>query len=329
MADFYKGKNVSVIVGYGPGGGYDVYTRLVARHMGKYIPGNPNMVVQNMPGAGSLVAANYLYNVAPKDGTVFGMFARNMPLIAVLGGNPAVKFDVRKFTWLGSASSYEEDSYILWLRKDAKVQKIEEAMKPGGPAVVLGGTAPGATGNDVPLILRDALGLNVRQVVGYPDSGAIFLAIERGEVEGRTTDLSAVRSNKPEWLKPDSNMHALLQFGRATRHPDFPDVPTARELAKDKKSKALIALAELPFSLSRPFVAPPGVPKDRAEALQKAFMQALKDPELLKEAEKLGVGVSPIDGKQVLALIDEIAAAPQEQRDYIKKVLNPPKKKKK
>lgn len=322
VSDFYKGKSLQLIVGYGPGGGYDVYARLMARFMTKYIPGNPAVVVQNMPGAGSLLSANYIYNLAPKDGTVIGTFARNMPLMGVLGGNPAVKYDARQFTWLGSASSYQEDSYIMWVRKDAKVQTVAEAQKPGGPPLVLGGTGEGATGNDVPIILRDALGMNIKQITGYPDSNAIFLAIERKEVEGRTTDLSSVRTNRPEWLKPDSYVRALLQFGRATRHPDFPDVPTARELAKDEKSRSLIELAELPYVLSRPFVAPPGIPVDRAQALEKAFLDAGKDPELLAEAERLGIGVSPIGGKEAVALIDKIASAPQEQRDYIRSLFD-------
>ena len=295
-ADFYKGKSIQLVVGYGPGGGYDVYARLLGRYYGRHMPGNPTIVVQNMPGAGSLVATNYLYNVAPKDGTSFGTFARNMPLIAVLGGNAAVKFDPRKFTWLGSMSSYEEDSYIMWVRKDAKVKTLADIQRAGGEPVVLGGTGEGATGNDVPIILREALGLNIKQIVGYPDSNAIFLAIERREVDGRTTDLSSVRVNKPEYLRPDSFIQPLLQFGRATRHPDFPNVPIARELAKDDKARALIELTELPYVLSRPFVAPPGVPADRAAAMQKAFMDAQKDPELLADAQKLGIGITPIDG---------------------------------
>ena len=321
-ADFYKGRTIQVVVGYGPGGGYDVYARVLARYFGKYMPGTPQMVVQNMPGAGSLVAANYLYNVAPKDGTSFGAFARNIPLISVLGGNASVKYDARKYTWLGSASSYEEDSYLMWVRKDAKVKSLADIQKPGGEPVVLGGTGEGATGNDVPIILREALGLNIKQIVGYPDSNAIFLAIERKEVDGRTTDLSSVRTNRPEYLKPDSVMTTFMQFGRATRHPDFPDVPTARELAKDAKSREMIELTELPYVLSRPYVAPPGLPADRAAALQKAFMDMWKDPDLLAEAEKLGIGITPIDGKAVLALIDKIAATPQVQLDRVRTLLD-------
>ncbi len=149
-ADFYKGKQVNLIVGYGPGGGYDIYARVLARHFGRFIPGNPNIVVQNMPGAGSLRAANHLYNIAPKDGTAIATFARNMPLLGILGSNPNVQFNARRFTWLGSSSSFANDAYILIVRTDAPVKSIDEARRPDLPALVLGGTAEGATGNDVP-----------------------------------------------------------------------------------------------------------------------------------------------------------------------------------
>src|SRR3712207_3610806 len=162
VADFYKGKQVNLIGGYGPGGGYDLYGRLVGRTTARPIPGNPNVVVQNMPGAGSLRAANYIYSAAPKDGTVFGIFARNMPLLRIIGGTPNVQFDARKFTWLGSSSSFVTDAYLMIVRTDAPVKTIEDARKPGGPQLVLGGTAEGATGNDVPVLLRDTLGINIR-----------------------------------------------------------------------------------------------------------------------------------------------------------------------
>lgn len=185
VADFYRGKQIDLIVGSGPSGGYDIYARLLARHFGDVIPGNPKVVVQNMPGAGSLRAVNYLYNAAPRDGTVIGMFSRNMPLIGLLGANSNVQFKPRKLTWLGSSSSFVNDAYILIVRKDAPVKSIDEARRADLPALLLGGNAESATGNDVPIILRDTIGLHVKQVVGYPDSAAIFLAIERGEVHGR------------------------------------------------------------------------------------------------------------------------------------------------
>jgi len=322
VADFYKGKVVSLVVGYGSGGGYDVYGRLVAAHLGKYIPGNPTVVVQNMPGAGSLRSVNYLYNTAPKDGTIIATFARDMPLLGLIGNNPNVRFDPRKLTWLGSSSSYANDAYLLMTRKDAAVKSIADARVPGGPPLVLGGTAEGATGNDISTVLRDALALNIRIIVGYPDSNALFLAADRKETDGRFVGLSAVASSHPEWLKPDSGIQVLLQFARVTRHPQFPDVPTARELATNDRARALIALAELPYRLSRPFAAPPGLPGDRAKALQAAFLAVHQDPDYLDEARRLKVDVSPIGGEEVLRAIDAIAGAPPDLMDYMKKLLS-------
>jgi tripartite-type tricarboxylate transporter receptor subunit TctC len=322
VADFYKGKVVSLVIGYGSGGGYDVYGRLVATHLGKYIPGNPTVVVQNMPGAGSLRSVNYLYNTAPKDGTTIGTFARDMPLMGIIGNNPNVRFDPRKFTWLGSSSSYGNDAYLLMTRKDAAVKSIAGARAPGGPPLVLGGTAEGATGNDISTVLRDALALNIRLIVGYPDSNALFLAADRKETDGRFVGLSAVASSRAEWLRPEGGMQVLLQFARLTRHSQFPAVPTARELATSDRALALIALAELPYRLSRPFAAPPGLPADRAKALQAAFLAVHQDPQYLDEAGKLKIDVSPIGGDEVLRAIDGIAGAPPDLIDYMKKLLS-------
>jgi tripartite-type tricarboxylate transporter receptor subunit TctC len=321
VADFYRGRQVDLIVGFGPGGGYDAYARLLARHIGKYIPGNPNVVVQNMPGAGSLRAANYIYSLAPKDGSTFGLFARDMALVALLGGDPNLQFDPRKFTWLGSSSSYANDAYLLMLRKDAPVKSIGDARRPGGPPMVLGGTAEGSTSDDVPILLRDLLGLHIRLIAGYRDSGVLFLAVDQNEVQGRTVGLSSVRSAHPQWLGPNSNMRVLVQFGRATRLSDFPDVPTARELAPDARSRALIELAELPYFLSRPFAAPPGVPPARAKALQAAFLAAHKDAAYLADAAKLKVDVSPISGDQALDAIQRMAEMPPDLREALRKLL--------
>ncbi len=323
VSDFYRGKSVQLVLGYGPGGGYDVYARLVARYLGKYIPGGPTVVVVNMPGAGSLRATNFLYATAPKDGLTIGAFARDMPLMGVMGGNSNVQFDPRKFTWLGSVSSSANDSYLLFLRKDAAAQSIADATRPGGAPVVISGTAEGATGNDVAILMRDTIGLNVKIINGYPDSGAMFLAVDRKEVDGRFVGLSAVSSAKPDWLKPAANMRVLLQFGRAERNPAFPDAPTARELARDERARALIGLAELPYQLSRPMVAPPGVPADRAKALQDGFMAMQADPEYLGEAARLGLDVSPVDAARAARLVDELAVAPRDLIDYMKKLQHP------
>ena len=321
VVDFFKGRNVQVVVGYGPGGGNDVYARLLARHMARHIPGAPTLVVQNMPGAGSLVAANYVANVAPKDGSVFGTFARNLPLASVLGGNPNIRFDARRLTWLGSASSYANDAYILWVRPQAKVSSVEGMRRAGGEPLVLAGTSEGDTSYDVPVVLREVLGLNIKLIGGYRDSNGMFLAIEAGEVDGRVADLSSVASSRGHWMKPASagggtpaqgrGMLTLLQFGRATRHPDFADVPTARELARSQAERTIIEMMEAPFSLSRPYAAPAGIPLVRATALQVAFMAVQKDAAYLEEAARLKLDVSPIGPEEVGRLLADAAAAPE------------------
>jgi tripartite-type tricarboxylate transporter receptor subunit TctC len=322
VADFYKGQQIRLVVGYGTGGGYDVYGRLFARHLGRHIPGQPSVIVQNMPGAGSLRAINFIANTAPRDGTTFATFSRDMPLMAIVGHNANVRFDPHKLTWLGSSSSYANDAYMLFVHRDAAVKSIDDARRPGGPPLVLGGTAEGATGNDVAMVLRSALGLNLRLIAGYPDSGGLFLAADRREIDGRFVGLSATASSHPQWLAPSSHMRMLLQFARVTRHEDYPNVPTARELAPDDKTRALIALAELPYRLSRPFAAPPGIPADRARALQAAFLAVHRDPLYLEDAARLKVDVSPIGGDEVLRAIGDIAAAPADMLAVIGKIMS-------
>jgi tripartite-type tricarboxylate transporter receptor subunit TctC len=322
VAEFYRGKRLTLIVGYGPGGGYDVFARLLARHLGKHIPGTPHIVVQNMPGAGSLSAANYLYSIAPRDGSTFGLIARDMPLLGLLGSNSNVQFDPRRFPWLGSSSSFADDAYVLLVRKDAPVKSLADARRPSGPPLLLGGTAEGATGGDIPRILQDALGLNIKLVLGYRDTAAIFLAIERGEVHGRMTDLSAIRSLRPDWLKPDSGFHLLLQFARRTRHPDYPDIPTARELALTSTGRALVEFMETPLmTMARPFALPPNVPQDRLDALRAAFDAAHRDPQYVDEAAKLGVYISPVRGEDMTRSIEDMAHAPPALLDRVRQLL--------
>jgi tripartite-type tricarboxylate transporter receptor subunit TctC len=319
VADFYRGKQLTVVIGYGPGGGYDIYGRIMAKYIGKHIPGNPTVVVQNMPGAGSMRATNYIYEVAPKDGTYIATFARNMPLIGLLKTNPNIRFDPRKFTWLGSPSTYGDDAYILWARKDTRFKTIADVLKDEEPRIVLGATGEGGTGNDISLLLKDVLGLKIKLIPGYSDSGAINLAIERKELDGRFVGISSLSSTKPDWLKPDGLVRPLLQFARRERHPNYPDIPTARELAaKDARALALIEIAEMPYILSKPFAAPPGVPADRAAALQKAFMAANADPEYILEAQKLGIDISPIDGAGVMEILERLAKTPPELLDFMR-----------
>jgi tripartite-type tricarboxylate transporter receptor subunit TctC len=322
VADFYHGKQITLIVGYGPGGGYDLTARLVARYIGKYIPGNPDVVVENMPGAGSMRAANYTYVNAPKDGTTFTLIARDTPLLGLLGADPNVQFDVRKFSWLGSTSSYANDAYVLVLGPKAPVTSIAEARRPDTPPLVLGGTGQGGTDADVPKILRDTIGIRIKQVLGYTSTPSIVLAVERGEVDGRTFDFSYVKQSRPQWLKPDSGFHILVQFGRRTRHPDLPDVPTARELALDAKARELIVFAETPLlTMARPFMAPPDVPADRLAALRTAFVAAHRDPQFIAEGEKLGLDISPVDAEAIGHALDDMAHASPSVLDYMKRLM--------
>jgi tripartite-type tricarboxylate transporter receptor subunit TctC len=321
VEQFYRGRQINLIIGYGPGGGYDMVGRLLARHLGRYLPGHPTIVAQNMPGAGSLRAVNYLYSVAPRDGTTFGLFGSDMALIGLIGGNSNIQFDPRKFTWLGSSSSFAGDAYVLMVRPGAHAKSIAEARRPGGPPLVLAGTGEGARDADVPKILRDALALNIKQVLGYPDTPSIFLAVERGEVDGRTFDFSSVKSNKPQWLRPESGFHILVQFARATRHLELADVPTARELAHGDAGRALVELSEASLlTMARPFAAPPGVPEERAQALRAAFLAAHRDPQFLAEAEKLGVDISPLGADDVMRGIERMAHGSPDALDYMRRL---------
>jgi tripartite-type tricarboxylate transporter receptor subunit TctC len=321
VEEFYRARQLNLVVGYGPGGGYDITARLLARYIGRHIPGNPTVVVQNMPGAGSLRALNWLHSVAPKDGATFALFGSDMPLIAVLGANASVQFDPKKLTWLGSSSSFAGDAFILIVRPGAATTSIVEARRPDGAPLVLAGTGEGARDSDVPKILRDALALNIKQVLGYPDTPSIFLAIERGEVDGRTSDFSAVKSIKPDWLKAGSGYRVLLQFARITRHRELPDVPTARELAADADARALIELAEAPLlTMARPFAAPPGVPGDRAHALAAAFEATHRDPQFLAEAQRLGLEISPVNATDLAISVDKLGNAPANVLAYMRKL---------
>jgi tripartite-type tricarboxylate transporter receptor subunit TctC len=320
-ADFYRGKTISLVVGYGPGGGYDLFARLLARYMPNHMPGKPSVVVQNMPGAASLRATNYLAVTAPKDGTVIAAFDRNMPLIAVIGGNPNVQFDPLKLTWLGTLSDSTEDSFTLFMRKRADVKSIEDLRRPGGPQITVGVTSAGATDHDVTVLLKDVLGLNIKLVPGYQDSNTIGLAVENGELDGQFVNYISTKVGKPAWADPKGKMQVLMQFARKTRHPELPDVPTALELSKSETATQMIEMAEIPYLVARPYAAPPGIPADRAEALQKAFMASARDPEFAREAAKINLELTPLDAKQTLAVVQRLADIPQAQRDQLRDIM--------
>ena len=323
VEDFYRGRQIDIVVGTAPGGGYDIYARMLAQHMPRFLPGCPLINVRYMPGAAGLRATNYLYASAPKDGTVIGTFARDMAVLGVLGGNPNVQFDVRKFIWLGSMSSFASDGYMLWARRDAHIKSLEDARKPGVAPLLLGASGAASSSSMVPNLLHDTLGLSLKVINGYQDSAAVGLAVDRGEVEGQFASFTVIHHEKAHWLTANSPVRALLQFVRTSRHPLLPDVPTARELAPNDRAKLLIEFAEAPYLLSRPFAAPPGVPPARAAALRKAFMDVQTDPAYLADAERLKADVSPMSGDDILALIERLATASPDALDYMRKALGP------
>jgi tripartite-type tricarboxylate transporter receptor subunit TctC len=305
--DFYKGKTITLMVGSAEGGGYDQYARLLARHMGKYIPGEPGIVVKNQPGAGGMVMANAMYASVPRDGLTIGMMVRDNPLEPVLG-NPAAKFKPGSFTWLGTSSRYEDDAFCFVVRADSSIGSIADLQKPGRPTV-FGSQAAGGSETDVVLIAREVFGFNLQLIRGYRSSTDVLLALRRGEIEGRAITTSTLQKSMADWLA-EGKLRYLMQLGHATRWRGLPDVPTARELAPTAEDRALIELAEIPFLMSRPFLAPPGIAPAQALILTRAFMQAHQDPDYLREAKEMQLDVSPLAGEEIAKLMMRIAQTP-------------------
>jgi len=310
VEQFYKGRQLTMIVGTSPGGINDITARFVARHLGRYIPGNPTIVVQNQPGAGGIASANRLYNVFDRDGSVIIKLERAVPMLAIQG-DPAVNFDPLKITWLGSLSSYAKDSYLMLVMATNPVASVDELKQAGKKSITLGGDNAASSNLIFATIAKEVLGLNIKVVRGYTGAAPMFLAMQSGEIDGQIIGFSSVRTGQRD-LWSHHAFRPLLQFGRATRLADFPDVPTAGELTKDANALALLDFANSQFAISLPFALPPGVPEDRAKALQAAFMAMCADPGVLAEAEKLGIEMSPIDGAAVLKSIERAAATPRE-----------------
>jgi tripartite-type tricarboxylate transporter receptor subunit TctC len=317
--DFYAGKTVTLLVGSTPGGYYDVAGRVVARHLGQYIPGHPGIIVQNQPGAAGLASLNRLGNTSERDGRTILVMSRALPQLA-LSGDPNAVFDPLALTWLGSLSSYQDDAYLMIVNASNPVKSIADLRSKSGKPRYLGGTREGSTNVIFAVIARDMLGLNVGVTRGYPGASEIWLAMERGEVDGQIMDISAIRVGRPK-LWQEGKLRPLLAFGRTERHPDLPDVPIARELISNNDDRALIEFAELPFFMALPFVAPPAIPEERAAILRRAFMEMAGDSGFRAEMLKAGIMTSPIDGEAVAALIRKAAAAPAEIRARFARLL--------
>jgi tripartite-type tricarboxylate transporter receptor subunit TctC len=309
VEQFYKGRSVTMLVGTAPGGINDISARLVAKHLGRFVPSNPTLVVQNNPGAGGLVTANKLYSTAEKDGSVLAKFERAVPQLQIQG-DPNAQFDSTRFVWLGSLSSYTNDAYLLLVNADNRIKSVDELKGPGAP-INLGADNSASSNLIFAVIAKEVLGLNVNVIRGYTGAANLFLAMQSRELDGQFVGLSSVKSGQRDlWSK--GAFRPLMAFGRTTRHPDFPNLPIGREMTRDPGALALIGFAELPFFMALPFAAPPGIPADRAKALQSAFMDMSRDKEFVAEAEKIGIDMSPIDGAGILKMLAATAATPKD-----------------
>ena len=308
--DFYKGKTVRVLIGYGAGGGYDRYGRQLARHIGKHLPGKPAVVPANMPGAGGLNLLNYLYNVAPKDGTEIGTFGRGAPLLAFAGKSKQVRYDPLKLSWIGTSSSYKNEAYVLAVRKDTGIKSFQE-LQTSKKQISFAATGAGTDGHDVPLVLRNVFNINAQVVRGYPGGNTLYLAVDRAEMDARMVGFASMKTARPGWLKKDSPVNILLQWATEKRLPDFPNAPTAQELVNNEDDRALVTMLETPFYMARPFAAPPGLSSERLKALRAAFMATHEDPAYKAEAKKLNLLVSAKSGEEVHKLVERLSKIPR------------------
>jgi tripartite-type tricarboxylate transporter receptor subunit TctC len=301
-AQFYKGRTVELYIGYSVGGGYDVYARLLARHMGRHIPGNPVIAPKNMPGAGSLTLANWLYGAAPRDGSVFGTIGRGIAFDPLLG-TQGTKFTATELGWLGSAN--DEVSVCAAWGKSGITEFDDLYARP----VFIGGTGAGADTDLFPKVMNNILGTKMKLVTGYPGGNDITLAMQRGEVEARCGwSWSSIKSGHLNWVK-DGTIRLLVQLSLA-KHPDLPDVPLIMDLVKTPEQRAILRLVFARQVMGRPFLAPPGLPPERLALLRRAFMETMNDAAFRAEAEKIKLEITPVDGEAVQKLVAENYATP-------------------
>ena len=311
VEDFYRGKTVVITVGMAPPDQHDNDARALQRHMGRYIPGNPQIVVQNMPGAGSLKATQYLATVAPKDGLAFGIVQRGVMMMPLLG-YPEATFDPTKFSFVGSRAP-ETSIVVLW--HEAKVKTIEQAMR---EVVILASAGGGADSNTMPFIYNDTLGTKFKTVIGYSGGGDMNLAMERREVDGRAGwSMGAMRGTHEDWYQ-EKKANIILQHA-LRKHAEIPNVPNARDIAKNDADRALIDLFAKRAEIGFPVFAPAGIPPDRLAALREAYIRTMRDPAYLVDAKAMQAEVDPIPGARMNALVSDVYATP---RDIIERAKN-------
>ncbi len=309
---FFKGKVINFYIGFAAGGTYDYDSRLFARFIGKHIPGNPTIVAQSMPGAGSFQAANFLYAVAPKDGTAMGMITQTAAIEEALRSS-GVQYKAADFNWIGRMSAILE-IHFTWRTSNAKT--IEDAMRYEIP---LAGTGAGSPSEAYPKLLNALVGTKFKVISGYPGSTQGMMAMERGEVDGALTSWHTLNRTRPDWLRR-GDLNLLVQYA-AQRHRDLPDVPTALDIAKTQEAKDILAFFISSAQVGRSIVAPPGLPADRVGTLRAAFDAMLKDPDFLAEVDKTQVEFQPASGGEVQRLVQAAAGAPLDVIERIKAIL--------
>ncbi|HXQ53345.1 MAG TPA: hypothetical protein VN802_19795 [Stellaceae bacterium] len=302
VASFYKGRTIQLYIGYSAGGGYDAYARVLARHLGDHIPGNPVVVPQNIPGAGSLRSANYLYVIAPKDGTAIATFARGMAMQPLLDPT-GTQYDGRKFTWLGSIS---DEVSVCAFRSDKGIATLDD-MKT--KSYTVGGTGPGADTDVFAVMLRNLFQLRMKIVSGYPGGNDLVLALERGEIDGRCGWSWGSIISRSKALLDEKKIDVTLQIALA-KHEDLPTVPLIFDMTQDPKQIAAMRLIVARNTMARPFAAPPGIPEDRKAALRAAFDATMRDPAFLDEARRGDLEVRPVSGAAVDKIVAEIYDSP-------------------
>ena len=315
-ADYFKGKTIGINIGYGPGGGYDTYGRVLARHFGRHVPGNPNVVPKNMPGAGALKAANYIYNSAPKDGTELGLVASST-LMEPMFDNDQAQFDAAKFTWLGSMS---RDISHCGIRKGAGVASFDDWLKQG-KELTFGSTGPAAITHQHPLVMKNVLGANARAVAGYQGTKEVSMAVERGEMDGICgLFVSSIQASYLPLIK-SGELILLIQMGQ-TRTDVFGNLPSVYDYAKTDQDRQVLEIHFDQLALARPIMAPPGMTADRIALLRKAFEESMKDPALLADAQKVGLDIDLMTGVEVEKLLIKLADYPKSAIEAAKKAID-------
>ncbi len=312
VEEFYRGRSMPLIIGFSAGSGYDIYARLLARYMGKYIPGNPTIVPQNMPGAGSQRAAQYIYSVAPKDGSVFGTMSRSMPVEPLLGD---AKFDGRAFTWIGNIAN-NNSLCATW--HTVGIKTWDDAItKP----YVLGGQGPGSDLDLFGTLMRNVFGAKIKMVSGYPGGNDVNLAMERREIDGRCGwSWDSIKSTRPDWLR-DKKIDLLVVFA-LEKSPEIPaEVPLAMDKVPTEEMRQILRIHLAAQAFGRPFAAPPGIPPERKAALRAAFDATMKDKEFVAETTKVNLEVSPIPGAEIDRLLAAIYALPPDLIEKAKQVI--------